>query len=259
MHFNTDGGFDVLKDINLHAKNGEFICLLGPSGCGKSVLIYLIAGFLKQTSGEIFIEDKLIGKPNIDRMVVFQDYVLFPWKSVFGNIMFGLHSINLPLKKKKALVDETLALVGLEKFKDWPIHKLSGGMQQRVAIGRALICNPKILLMDEPFSAIDSQNRLVMRQKLVEIWRNTKKTIIFVTHSVPEAVYLADKIYLLTTRPASVKEVIKVNLPRPRDRRGKEFNELAKKIEASLFEELQKTPFSQNADSFLKNYKNFNL
>ncbi|MEK6871594.1 MAG: ABC transporter ATP-binding protein [Nanoarchaeota archaeon] len=204
------GKLKVLEDINLSVKKGEFVCVLGPSGCGETILLYLIAGFLKPTSGEILIEGKPAGNPNTDRIMVFQDYVLFPWKTVYGNVLFGLNETNLNNQQKKELVMKYLGLVGLTKFKDWYIHKLSGGMQQRVAIARALIVNPKILLMDEPFSALDPSYRRHLRYNLEDIWKKTEKTIILVTHDINEALHLADKIYLMTASPATFKKVYRV-------------------------------------------------
>jgi ABC-type nitrate/sulfonate/bicarbonate transport system ATPase subunit len=250
------GSFEVLKNINLSAKKGEFVCILGPSGCGKSILLYLIAGFLKETSGEILMENKLISKPSTDRMMVFQDYVLFPWKTVYNNILFGLNKIKLDDKSKKDLVIKYLNLVGLTDFKDWYVHKLSGGMQQRVAIARALIVNPKILLMDEPFSALDSQHRKFLRRNLIQIWQKTKKTIIFVTHSVGEAIFLADKIYLFSSRPATIKKTYQINLSRPRDLTCPEFVSLKKEIESEMAIEFEKTTQNQTInelpEEFLK-------
>ena len=238
--FEEQGTFDVLKDISLFAKAGEFVCILGPSGCGKTILLYLIAGFLKPTSGNLTLKNKPITKPGTDRMMIFQDYVLFPWKTVYENVLFGLHNKKIEESQKKKIVMSHLELVGLRKFKDWNIHKLSGGMQQRVSIARALIVNPEILLMDEPFSAIDSQYRKFLRKSLEQIWQEKKKTIIFVTHSINEAIQLADRIYIMGARPSKIKEVIKVDLERPRDKTNIEFIKLAKKIDGLVSEEFKK-------------------
>lgn len=239
--FEDGDRFKVLKNINLSAKKGGFVCVIGPSGCGKTILLYLIAGFLKPTSGRITLEGKPITGPSTDRAMVFQNYILFPWKTVFGNVLFGLENTRISNRQKEDLVKQCLKLVDLSKFKDWHVHKLSGGMQQRVALARALIMNPKILLMDEPFAALDAQYRRFLRKNLVEIWQKTKKTIIFVTHSINEAIYLADKIYLFSARPTKVNKVYQVNLPRPRDERNREFLKLSHEIESYTSKEFEKT------------------
>jgi NitT/TauT family transport system ATP-binding protein len=232
--------FDVLKDINIEAKEGEFICILGPSGCGKTILLYLIAGFLEPTKGKITLNNKEVNKPGPDRTLVFQDYVLFPWKTVYENIFYALDNSNLTKEEKDKLVMHYLKLTDLEYFKDWYPYKLSGGMQQRVAIARALIVNPEVLLMDEPFSALDAQYRKFLRSALEKVYLETKKTIIFVTHSITEAVHLADKIYLLSARPGTVKKVYDIKLKRPRNNNDPEFLKISKEIENNLAEEFEK-------------------
>lgn len=255
MSFEVEGigKINVLRDINLSVKKGEFVCILGPSGCGKTILLYLIAGFLKQTSGKILIEGKPAGNPDTDRVMVFQDYVLFPWKTVYGNILFGLNKTKLDYQQKNKLVMKYLEIVGLTEFKDWYIHKLSRGMQQRVAIARALIVNPKILLMDEPFSALDTSYRRHLRCNLEEIWEKTEKTVILVTHDITEAIHLADKIYLMSASPAIFKKVYKVNLPRPRDSLNQDFIELHKKIESDMINEFEKSMKGQETEMPLEN------
>ncbi len=253
------GNFEVLKNINLSAEEGEFICVLGPSGCGKSILLYLIAGFIKGTSGDILMNNKQIDSSGIDRMMVFQDYILFPWKTVYDNILFGLSKVKMSSGAKKDLVMKYLDLVGLTHFKNWHVHKLSGGMQQRIAIARALVVDPKVLLMDEPFSALDSQHRKFLRQKLVEIWQKTKKTIIFVTHSVSEAMFLADKIYFLSSRPATVKKVYQIKFTRPRDLTSTDFIALKKEIETEMAVEFKKTMKKQMRDKPSEEYLKINL
>ncbi|XOU94603.1 MAG: ABC transporter ATP-binding protein [Candidatus Kerfeldbacteria bacterium] len=249
--FFEEENFEVLNDVSLTAKDGEFVCILGPSGCGKTILLYLIAGFLTPTSGEITLNDKIITKPGTDRMMVFQDYILFPWKTVYENILFGLYHSNIDEDQKKEIVMNHLELVGLTKFKDWYIHKLSGGMQQKVSIARALVVNPEILLMDEPFSAIDSQYRKFLRQSLEKIWQQKKKTIIFVTHSITEALKLADKIYVMSARPAVVKEIVDINLPRPRDRSSREFINLAAELNNLVLKEFELMMSSQSTEKSL--------
>ncbi|MFA6392084.1 MAG: ABC transporter ATP-binding protein [Patescibacteria group bacterium] len=238
--FGRDDDFEVIKDITLSANDGEFICILGPSGCGKTILLYLMAGFLKPTGGKILMNGEMISGPSCDRMMVFQGHVLFPWKTVYENIYYALDKSTFSKDEKDKLVMKYLDLMALASFKDWYPYKLSGGMQQRVALARALVTNPEVLLMDEPFSALDSQYRKFLRKNLEIIWRKTKKTIIFVTHSVHEAINLADKIYLLSARPATIKKVYTVNLPRPRDQSSKDFIQLNNEIEEDLTEEFEK-------------------
>lgn len=235
----------VLENINITVHDGEFVCILGPSGCGKTVFLYLIAGFLKTTAGQIILNGKAVDKPGTDRVLIFQDYVLFPWMTVYRNIIFGLEKSGLPRQEKEKLADKYLEMVELTKFKDWYTHNLSGGMKQRVAIARALISNPKILLMDEPFAALDSQNRKYLRKNLEQIWQKTKKTIIFVTHSVNEATDLADTIYLFSSLPAKIKKIYNIDLPRPRDQYSPEFVKISKNIEKEIAGEFKKT-FEKN-------------
>lgn len=249
-NFLQKGTHNVLEDINITVHDGEFVCILGPSGCGKTVLLYLIAGFLNSSAGQIIIDKKMVDKPGTDRILIFQDYVLFPWMTVYRNIMFGLGKSNLPQQEKNMLADKYIEMVGLTKFKDWYIHNLSGGMKQRVAIARALISNPKILLMDEPFAALDSQNRKYMRKNLEQIWQKTQKTIIFVTHSVNEAIDLADTIYLFSSLPAKIKKIYHIDLPRPRDHYSPKFAKISKNIEKEITEEFQKN-FEQSSEGDL--------
>ena len=229
--------FEVLKNITLEANEGEFVCIVGPSGCGKSVLLYLVAGFIQKTSGDILFNDHPITPPGTDRMMVFQDYVLFPWKSVYENILFALSTSSLTEKDKKERTMKCMDLVGLTQFKDWHIHKLSGGMKQRVAIARALVVNSKILLMDEPFAALDPQQRKYLRENLLTIWEKTRKTVLFVTHSVGEALYLADKIYVMSARPSMVKKCYNVRMPRPRNSSHPEYIQLKEMIVSDMMQE----------------------
>jgi len=215
----TTGGADViaLKDINLEIASGEFICLLGPSGCGKSTLLNAIAGFSQPTSGQILAGGKLITEPGPDRGMVFQGYTLFPWLNVKHNVMFGLQmqGINRVTSESEAM--NWIELVGLSKFTEAYPHQLSGGMKQRVAIARALANKPRILLMDEPFGALDAQTRSKMQANLLEIWRNIDITVLFITHDLDEAIYLADRILVLKANPGEVDELIEVSVPRPRN------------------------------------------
>lgn len=240
-NFSDTDDHQVLKNINISIQDGEFVCILGPSGCGKTVLLYTLAGFIEQSSGQITLDGKLLKGPDAERILIFQDYGLFPWLTVYGNILFGLEKSQFSKQQKEILVNKYLDMVGLTKFKNWFPHTISGGMKQRTAIARALIADPKILLMDEPFAALDSQYRKYMRENLEQIWQKTKKTIIFVTHSVNEAISLADTIYLFSSLPAEIKKEYRVTLPRPRDPRSQEFITIAKDIEKELEKEFQKS------------------
>jgi NitT/TauT family transport system ATP-binding protein len=206
----------ALEEISLMVEEGEFAVLIGPSGCGKSTLLYLVAGFEAPTTGRILLDGRSIDHPGPDRGFVFQDYALFPWRTVLGNITFGLSRNGWPRRKARERALELVQLVHLSGFEHAYPHTLSGGMKQRVGIARALAYNPKVLLMDEPFGALDAQTRKLMQQEMVAIWEATRKTVLFVTHSVIEAVFLADRVAVLTTRPATVKGIVNVGIPRPR-------------------------------------------
>lgn len=228
----------ALENIDLHIEDKEFVCLVGPSGCGKTTLLRIIAGLDFPTSGTLSLDDRPIEGPDPERGMVFQEYSLFPWMNISDNIGFGLTMKGIGKEEKKRIVEEYLDLVNLETFgKSYP-HELSGGMRQRVAIARALANDPEVLLMDEPFGALDAQTRNMMQRELLEIWEKTKKTIIFVTHSVDEAVFLADRIVVLSPRPGRIKDIIKVDLPRIRERTDPEFADLRRHV-LSLMEEVK--------------------
>ncbi len=214
---------EVLNNINLEIKEKEFITFIGPSGCGKSTLLNILAGLVKADSGRVSLNDKLITTPGNDRVMVFQEAALFPWMTVIDNVMFGLKAKN---KDKKEAYDKALKqleAVHLADFKDSYPHQLSGGMKQRVAIARSLVIKPKILLMDEPFAALDDQTRLVLHKELMNLWLDLKKTIVFVTHNIREAVKLSDRVIVFGTNPGRIIEKISINLPRPRARESKEL------------------------------------
>ena len=209
----------------------EFLCIVGPSGCGKSTLLNLIAGFLTPTGGEIRIAGKPVNGHGLDRGVVFQDFAqLFPWRTALGNVTFGLEMKGVGKAEREEIARKQLALVKLEKFCASYPHHLSGGMQQRVAIARALAYNPSVLLMDEPFAALDALTRDDMQRLLAEVWRETRKTIIYVTHNVAEAVYLADRVIVMTPHPGTVKIDFPIKLPRPRDPLSVEFLDYQKEL-----------------------------
>lgn len=208
--------FTALSNINMRVKKGEFVAIVGPSGCGKSTLLDILAGLTPPASGEIHIDGKRITGPALDRGIVLQGYALFPWRTVRRNVEFGLEVKNVPKEERKEISRHFIRLVGLDGFENRYPLELSGGMKQRVAIARALAYDPEVLLMDEPFAAVDAQTRETLQDELLRIWDETKKTIIFVTHSIDEAVYLADRVAVLTTNPGTIREIVATNLPRPR-------------------------------------------
>ena len=232
--FSTKKGTVVaLQDINMHVETGEFVCVVGASGSGKSTLLRLIAGLDFPSSGEITVDDAIIRGPGADRGMVFQKYTLYPWMNVQKNVEFGLKLLGVTPKKRKEEASYYLNIVGLSDFaKSYP-KELSGGMKQRVAIARALATNPKILLMDEPFGALDIQTKENMQQFLLEIWHKTGCTIFMITHDVQEAVFLSQRVYVLSARPGTVKEEIAIDLPSDRDyhiKRQPSFHQQADRI-----------------------------
>ncbi|MBT8120137.1 MAG: ABC transporter ATP-binding protein [Gammaproteobacteria bacterium] len=215
--FETTGGtVTALKDINFKTHKREFVCVIGPSGCGKSTLIRILAGLESPTSGEVLLDGKAVHGPGPDRGMVFQGYTLFPWLTVKRNVMFGLLQSGHSREHAEEDARQWIDLVGLTKFVDSYPHQLSGGMKQRVAIARALANQPGILLMDEPFGALDAQTRIKMQTYLMDIWKNIDITILFITHDLDEAIYLADRILVLKAHPGEVQELIEVPVPQPR-------------------------------------------
>jgi NitT/TauT family transport system ATP-binding protein len=211
-----NGAVTALRDISFRTHRREFLCIIGPSGCGKSTLARILAGLEPHSAGEVLLDGRPITGPGRDRGMVFQGYTLFPWLTVKRNVMFGLEMNGMDVSDAEREARLWLELVGLERFADaWP-HELSGGMKQRVAIARALVNQPRILLMDEPFGALDAQTRARMQSHLLEIWRNVDITIVFITHDLDEAIFLADRILVLKAHPGEVQELIEVPVPRPR-------------------------------------------
>lgn len=216
-HFDTRRGrIKVLDRVSLNVRKGEFLCLLGPSGCGKSTLFNIIAGLEAPDAGEVLVEGEPVAGPGPDRVVVFQDGALFPWLTALGNVEFGLSLQRMPRDERRERALAALELVRLARFADAYIHELSGGMRQRVAIARALALEPKLLLMDEPFAALDAQTRNIMHEELQRIWARTGQTIIFVTHNVSEAIRLGDRVAVLSYRPGTIKREVPIHRPRPR-------------------------------------------
>src|SRR5205807_4712780 len=217
--------------VSFTIESSEFLCIVGASGCGKSTLLNLVAGFLAPSAGEIRIGGKAISGHGLDRGVVFQDFAqLVPWRTALGNVTFGLEMKGVGKAEREAIALEQLKLVKLEKFAAAYPHHLSGGMQQRVAIARALAYNPAVLLMDEPFAALDALTRDDMQRLLAEVWRKTRKTVVYVTHNVAEAVYLADRVLVMTPHPGVVKSEVFIALPRPRDPLSVEFLQYQKSL-----------------------------
>jgi NitT/TauT family transport system ATP-binding protein len=225
------GRVQGVKEASFAIEQSEFLCLVGPSGCGKSTLLNIIAGFLTPTGGEIRIGGKPVSGHGMDRGVVFQDFAqLFPWRTALGNVAFGLEMKGIGKEEREEIALKQLALVKLEKFAKAYPHHLSGGMQQRVAIARALAYNPSVLLMDEPFAALDALTRDDMQRLLADVWRETKKTVIYVTHNVSEAVYLADRVVVMTPHPGTVKIEVPIRMKRPRDPLSVEFLDHQKEL-----------------------------
>jgi NitT/TauT family transport system ATP-binding protein len=206
----------VLEDINLQLSSNEFVCLVGASGCGKSTLLNLIAGLVKPTSGEIRVDGRLVNGPGSDRGMVFQHYTLYPWLTVSQNIAFGLKLRKMPKAEQRDRVDYYLQVVGLTQFANALPRQLSGGMKQRVAIARALANEPAVLLMDEPFGALDAQTKEQMQQFLLELWEQTHTTILMITHDVEEAIYLSQRVYVMSSHPGRIKQEMAIDLPSPR-------------------------------------------
>ena len=232
LFYDTPAGRTHAVDtVRFDIAPSEFVCIVGPSGCGKSTLLNIIAGFISPTAGEIRIDGKAVTGHGMDRGVVFQDFAqLFPWRTALGNVAFGLEMKGMAKDEREAVALRQLALVKLEKFARSYPHHLSGGMQQRVAIARALAYNPAVLLMDEPFAALDALTRDDMQRLLADVWRETRKTVIYVTHNVAEAVYLADRVVVMTPHPGRVKVEVPIALPRPRDPLSVEFLEHQKQL-----------------------------
>ena len=236
LFYDTPSGkVQAVDDASFAAAPSEFVCLVGPSGCGKTTLLNMIAGFFAPSAGEILIGGRPVSGQGLDRGIVFQDFAqLFPWRTALENVAFGLEMKNVAKAEREKIALEQLRLVRLEKFAHAYPHHLSGGMQQRVAIARALAYNPGVLLMDEPFAALDAMTRDEMQKLLAEVWRETKKTVVYVTHNVAEAVYLADRVIVMSPHPGRVRAVVSIRLPRPRDPLSVEFLEHQRELLSHL-------------------------
>jgi NitT/TauT family transport system ATP-binding protein len=231
------GELEALRDIELSVAEGEFVCLLGPSGCGKSTLLNAVAGFVKPSAGRVLVQGKPVAAPGPDRAMVFQEYALFPWMTVADNVAFGLEIRKLPSARIDEIVAGLLRKLSLWDFRDRFPKELSGGMRQRVAIARALALDAPTLLFDEPFGALDALTRRSLQEELLRIWSELRKTALFVTHSIEESIFLADRVVVMTYRPGTVKRIVPIGLPRPRDAQSPAFAAIARQLTELVMEE----------------------
>jgi NitT/TauT family transport system ATP-binding protein len=220
----------ALNNVSTNIESGEFVCLVGPSGCGKSTTLNIVAGFLKPTRGQVMVDGKVVHGHGMDRGVVFQEYALFPWRTAVQNVEFGLEMKNVPARERREAAMNHLRMVKLERFANTYPHHLSGGMKQRVAIARALAYDPKVLLLDEPFGALDALTREELQALVVDLWQQTGKTVLYVTHNLAEAVYLSDRTIVLTPQPGTIKADVRIDLPRPRDALTVDFIEHQRRL-----------------------------
>ena len=244
----------VFDDISFEVRPSEFISLVGPSGCGKTTFLRILDGLIPRDEGEILLDGRAVIKPGPDKGFVFQDSSLLLWRTVIDNIILGLELQGANKKEARKKADDYIALVGLKGFEQHYPHELSGGMQQRVNLARALIVDPEILLMDEPFASLDAQTREIMQAELLKMWRQTRKTVIFVTHQIEEAVYLSDRVVVFSARPAKIREIVKVDLPRPRSlavKRSQKFLELADHVWGLIQQEVLKSMGRENEEGIL--------
>ena len=244
---------EAIHDLDLSVADNQFVSIVGPSGCGKSTLLYIIAGFIDPTAGEVRVGERPVRGPGPDRGIVFQEYALFPWRTVEDNIRYGLEEKGVPRDEATRTVERYLRLMGLDGFQRRYPRELSGGMKQRVALARTLAYDPDVLLMDEPFGALDAQTRELQQDQLLAVWRDKKKTVLFVTHSVEEAVYLSERVVVMTMRPGRIKSVIDIDLDRSREREeivtSVEFSRLRNRVWLDVREEVLKHYGSTRADA----------
>jgi NitT/TauT family transport system ATP-binding protein len=253
IYQSAQGVVEAIRDINLCVEEGEFLCILGPSGCGKSTLLRILAGLNRQSSGNIFVNTARNNHRQVNA-VVFQEYAIFPWRTVSENVSFGLEMRGVSREVRQERTRKYLAKVGLVQFANHYPFQLSGGMKQRVALARALACDPEILLMDEPLGALDAQTRTIMQEELLRIWEEEKKTVVYVTHSIEEAILLGDRVVLMTARPGRIKSIYPVNLPRPRKLELKttlEYNFLAEQLWNDLVDEVNQVLAIEKGDGLI--------
>lgn len=231
-HYGTENGTRIhaLDRVNLDVRVNDFICIVGPSGCGKSTLLRIVAGLEHASAGSVHYRDTVLTGPGREIGMVFQEYSLMPWRNVLDNVGMGPEFAGLPSAERLGIARSFIKLVGMESFERAFPHELSGGMQQRVAIARSLANNPDVLLMDEPFGALDAHTRILLQKELLRIWETHRKTVLFVTHSVDEAIFLGDRIVVMSSRPGKILEIIDVNMPRPRDRSHPSYGSMASRI-----------------------------
>ncbi|SIS11811.1 ABC transporter ATP-binding protein [Natronorubrum thiooxidans] len=226
----SQGPVQALEDVSFEVEPGEFVCLVGPSGSGKTTLFRVVAGLESPTSGTVSLNGTPVTEPNADMGIVFQEYHLFPWRTVHGNIAFGLEQAAMPADERERRVQHLVDLVGLDGFEESYPKDLSGGMKQRVGLARALAVDPALLLMDEPFGAVDAQTKEMLQTELLEIWEQTGKTVLFVTHDIEEAVKLADRVVVMAKDPGRIRDVVEIDLPRPRSRTDEAFGEYYERV-----------------------------
>ena len=240
----------AIAGLDLEVADREFVTILGPSGCGKTTFLNIVAGFERETGGSLVLDGARIAGPGPDRGVVFQEYALFPWLTVEGNVEFGLRERRVPAAERAARTHRQIAAVGLSGFETRYPQELSGGMRQRVALARVLVNDPKILLMDEPFAALDAQTRSLMQEELLNVWSSDQRAVIFVTHNIEEAILLGDRVVVMTARPGRIKEIVDVKLSRPRDVTSDQFNAIRRHVGSLVEEEARKAfAYSQEAQS----------
>jgi len=232
--WNTTRSLRVFDNVSFAVREGEFVSIIGPSGCGKSTLLNLSAGLDPATGGAVYVDDHKVQGPGLDRGVVFQEFALFPWLTVVGNIEFGLRSKGVSAAERHGIAQHYVKLVGLSGFENFHPYRLSGGMRQRVGIARALAIEPSVLLMDEPFGALDAQTRESMQKALGDIWQATKKTVLFITHDIREAIYLSDRVLVMNGRPATISLELSIELPRPRNRHDDQFRSYESQLEQAI-------------------------
>ncbi|GGG19340.1 ABC transporter ATP-binding protein [Paenibacillus abyssi] len=228
------GSLEVLKNVTIDLKQGEFAAIVGPSGCGKSTVLRMIAGLDTPTEGHVTANQKPIKDPDPSRVLIFQEHALYPWRTVEKNVGFGLELAGVPKQKRKEKVGELLEKVGLGGFQTYYPHQLSGGMRQRASIARALAMEPEVLLLDEPFGALDAITKITMQNELLRLWEGSGKTVLLITHDIDEAIYLADTIHVMSPRPGQIVETVRSTIPRPRNRNGADFVQVREKIMAHL-------------------------
>ena len=232
--WNTTHTLRVFDNVSFSVREGEFVSIIGPSGCGKSTLLNLSAGLDPASAGAVYVDGRQVHGPGLDRGVVFQEFALFPWLTVLGNIEFGLRSKGMPAAERHSAAQRYVNMVGLNGFEHFHPNRLSGGMRQRVGIARALAIEPSVLLMDEPFGALDAQTRESMQKALGEIWQATRKTVLFITHDIREAVYLSDRVLVMTGRPATISLELDIELTRPRNRHDGKFQNYELQLEQAI-------------------------